>query len=77
MRNKVIYLIIFGLSLTSLLISMKLFWNLGIYVDEYGTSPDMVSGGDFWLYMDWLRLFILGTMTLISGNQLLKKDRRK
>lgn len=42
-----------------LIISMKLFWNLAIFSDEKGISPNMVLGGDFWLYMDWLKLFLL------------------
>ncbi len=74
MKNKVVYSIIFVLSVTSLVISLKLFYNMGIYVDEYGTSPDIVSGGDFWLYMDWLRLFLLAAVTLLSGIGMLRKS---
>ena len=50
---------LFAVSLLTLLISLKLFWNMGVYVDEAGTSPDKVCGGEFWLYMDWLRLLLL------------------
>lgn len=63
---------VFILSLFSLLISLKLFWNLGVFVDEYGLSPDVVDGGDFWLAMDWLRLFILFLLCVISGFSILK-----
>ena len=35
---------LFAVSLLTLLISLKLFWNMGVYVDEAGTSPDKVCG---------------------------------
>lgn len=63
---------VFILSFFSLLISLKLFWNLGVFVDEYGLSPNVVDGGDFWLAMDWLRLFILFLLCVISGFSILK-----
>jgi amino acid transporter len=37
--NKNFYTVIFILSLISLVISLFLFWNLGVYSDEYGSSP--------------------------------------
>ncbi|WP_231687875.1 hypothetical protein [Bacillus sp. FJAT-27251] len=57
---------VFLLSLSSLFISIGLFWNLGIFVDEYGLSPDIVNGGDFWLTMDWLRLILLLLLCVVS-----------
>lgn len=66
MKSKRINLILFILSSISLIISVKVFWNIGIYVDEYNTSPNIVYGSDFCLLMSWLRLFILGVLTLIS-----------
>ena len=59
MGSRTLTIIVFLLSLISLLISLKLFWNLGIFVDEHALSPDIVNGGDFWLAMDWLRLLVL------------------
>lgn len=56
MKSKFFNMSIFMLSLICLLISLKLFWNMGIYVDEFNTSPDIVLGGDLWLVADWLRL---------------------
>lgn len=52
MKNKFLNTSIFILSLITLLISLKLFWNMGIYVDEFNTTPRVVCGGDLWLYMD-------------------------
>jgi hypothetical protein len=63
---------IFVLSLISLAISLKLFWNIGVYADEFGLSPAIISGGWFWLVMDWLRLGLLFLLCLISGITLIK-----
>lgn len=65
---------VFVLSLTSLLISLKLFYNMGVYADEYGSSPVLVSGGWFWLYMDWIRLGLLLVLCIISGLRLIKRS---
>ncbi|WP_201777913.1 hypothetical protein [Ornithinibacillus contaminans] len=67
-------IIIFVLSLISLLFSLKLFWNIAIYVDESGSSPSDVYGGDFWLYMAWLRLALLAIITFLSGIKLIKRQ---
>lgn len=72
--KKALNIIIFIGSLLALIISLKLFWNMGVFVDEFNTSPDVVCGGDFWLYMDWLRLFILAIITVASGINLLKEQ---
>jgi predicted membrane protein len=65
-------LVLFTLSATSLIISWKLFWNMGIYADDYGSSPTLVSGGTFWLYMNWLKQLLLFVITLILGVRLFK-----
>ena len=75
MRGKSLNLAIFLLSFIFLIISMKLFCNMGVYVDEVGTSADVVLGGSFWLYMDWLRLGTLVIITAISGLNLLSKSK--
>ena len=72
MRGRTLPIVIFSLSLSSLLISFKLFWNVGVFVDEYGVSPDIVSGGDFWLTMDWLRLLMLFLLCVVSGISIFK-----
>ncbi|WHX50946.1 hypothetical protein QNH46_10015 [Paenibacillus woosongensis] len=56
-------------------VGAKLFWNMGIFVDEYGLSPSIVNGGDFWLLMDWLRLLFLFLLCIISGVNLLNEDK--
>ncbi|MGO1469227.1 MAG: hypothetical protein ACTHW2_04315 [Tissierella sp.] len=74
MRKKYIDIIIFILTSVSFLISVKLFWNIAIYVDEYGTSPDIIYGGEFWLIMSWARLFILGVLAVFSLVKLFNQE---
>lgn len=54
-------------SVIIMVISIVLFYNLGVYVDEVGTSPSVVDGGIFWLYMDWLRLLISFLLVVVLG----------
>ncbi|WP_252230724.1 hypothetical protein [Clostridium sp. ZBS15] len=51
----------------------KLFWNTGVYVDEFNTSLDVVLGGDLALIMDWIRLGILLLISILSGINIFKK----
>lgn len=62
-------------SFTVLLISLGLFWNQAIFVDEYGLSPVDVTGGEFWLTMDWLRIFLLCVLTIVTGFSIRKKTK--
>ncbi len=66
MRLKVIK-ISFVASIIIMVISVGLFYNLGVYVDEAGTIPSVVNGGMFWLYMDWLRLLISFLLVVVLG----------
>lgn len=67
-------ILIFVLSLVSLFISVKLFWNLGIFVDEYNLSADIVNGGEFWSSMDFVRLLLLFLLCILSGINIFKKQ---
>lgn len=71
--NKKINIGIFVLSFIALIISLKLFWNIAIYVDEYGTDPVAVYGGEFWLYMAWLRMPLLAIVSIVSGIKLFSR----
>lgn len=70
--KKNLSIIVFLLSFVSLVISIKLFWNSGIFVDEYNLSTSIVNGGDFWVMMDWLRLILLFLLSVISGINIFK-----
>ena len=72
-EKRIVNTLIFVLSFISLVISLKVFWNIAIYVDDYGTSPTGIYGGEFWLYMAWLRLSLLAVITLLSGVKLFSK----
>ena len=71
--SKLSRILLFALSFVTFLISVKLFWNMGVYVDEAGTSSDKVCGGDFWLYMDWLRLLLLLAISAITFKNIIEK----
>lgn len=64
--SKLSRVMLFTASFLTFLISVKLFWNMGVYVDDAGTSPDKVCGGEFWLCMDWLRLLFLLVISAIT-----------
>lgn len=65
--KKVTVFLIFVSSLVIFIISAYLSYQMGIYVDEYNTTPSVVYGGDFWLMADWLRLALSGLMAAVSG----------
>lgn len=67
------FIVIFVLSLISLFISLKLFWNIAIYVDDFGASLTDIYGGDFWSNMAWLQLGLLFVICVISGLKLFKR----
>lgn len=66
MKTSFSNLAIFICSSVSLYISAKVFYNLGIFVDEYNLSPSAVLGGDFWVAMNWLRLLLLAVVCIVS-----------
>lgn len=63
-------IVVFVLSLVSLIISFNLFRNMGVFADEFGSSPVVINGGWFWLYMDWARLALLFALCVFSGFKL-------
>lgn len=75
MKKRKLLIVVFILSILSLLISVKLFWNTAIFVDEYNLSSAIVDGGEFWLSMDWLRLFLLLLLCVLSGIGIFKSDK--
>jgi len=69
------FTVIFVLSFISLLISLKIFWNIAIYIDDFGASPSAIYGGDFWLNMEWFCLGLLLVLCVISGLNLFKRSK--
>ena len=75
LRGKGINVTIFILSSICLIISIKLFWNIALYADEFNTSPDRILGGDLWLSMDWLRLVLSGLISVLAGMNLFRRNK--
>lgn len=57
-----------------LVTTVLLFWNLGVFVDEFNTSPAIVYGSDFGVRLDWLRIPLAGILCVFS---LAPADNRK
>lgn len=76
MKKRAFRWLLFLLSMGTLLISMGLFWNMGIYIDIAGTTAADVCGGSLWLWLDWLRLLFLLVLTVMTGIQLWKEDKK-
>jgi hypothetical protein len=74
-KKKSGFFIVFILSSITLLISLRLFCNMEIYVDEQNTTSSIICGSDFWLCMDWLRLVLLAVIVIISGMNLFYEER--
>lgn len=64
--KKIISILLVIISIASLFISIKLFWNTGIFVDEYNLNPSIVNGGQIWSSMDWIRLLLLAIMSILA-----------
>lgn len=67
MKTGRLFLTIFLISAVCLFISAVLFWNQGIFVDQYNLSPEIVCGGNLWNVADWLRLLLLFLLCLFSA----------
>lgn len=75
-KSKIPDIIIFILSITSLIISLVLFYNMAIFCDEFNTTPAVVCGGEAELLADWGRLFFLALICLLSFINLFKKENK-
>ncbi|KAB1437741.1 hypothetical protein [Candidatus Galacturonibacter soehngenii] len=61
------------LQIVCLLISMKLFWNTAVFVDEHNLSPDLVLGGMGGLIMSWIVLGLLTAIIILTCITFVKK----
>lgn len=73
MKQRLLNLSIFTISIMSLILSMKLFWNINIYVDEHNSNPAMVLGGNFWLNAYWIMMLLNLSIGILSFISLIKK----
>ena len=65
--KKTLTAIVLLLCAASLIISLVLFYHMGVFADEAGCSPADVCGGEGWLLADWLRLALLALACLLCG----------
>jgi hypothetical protein len=77
LENKGVNIVIFLLSLFSLVISLRLFWRIAEYADEYGSSPVLVTGGWFWLYTVWILQGLLLVICVITGFKLITHSKKE
>lgn len=73
LKIKILSVINIILQIVCLLISMKLFWNTAVFVDEYNLSPDIVLGGMRWLIMSWIVLGLLVAIIILTSIALITK----
>ncbi len=71
-RKKLVFGTLCACSIFVFIVSVILFYNMSIFSDEYGPSPDLVCGGEGYLLLDWLRLPLSGIVALISGAKYLE-----
>lgn len=75
MKGKFLNISIFVFSIFCLIITLELLWNIGIYVDAHNTNPSVVYGGEFWNYMNWLRLILTILISIFSLISLANKNK--
>ena len=61
------------LSLACLLISLKLYWSSGIYIDNHHISKFDFYSQNYWVYWDWLRIGFIGMIFILSIYLSIKK----
>ena len=58
--------LVLAVTVILLLISLRLFYNMGIAADVLNTSPAVICGSDFWLLMDWIRLGLIALLGVLA-----------
>lgn len=71
MKRKVFDVSIFIICIACLGISLKLLWEMGIFVDEYNVTPTIVCGSEIGLIIYWLRLLLQLILCILSGINLI------
>lgn len=74
--KKILEIVVFTLSIICLCISMKQFWDVGIFVDEHNFSPSMIFGGMFGMILEWVRLAFLFIICLLSFVNILQSNKK-
>lgn len=59
-------ILLFVCCLVSLLVSVQIFYNQGIVADELNLGAAQLFGGDNLLLLNWLRMLLLLTASILS-----------
>lgn len=73
--RRFINVFIFLLSVVCLIISIDVFYSQAIFVDEHNFSMGEIFGGNFNLYMVWIRLFLQTVLCILSGIRMFSKKK--
>ncbi len=76
-KYKFSILCILLLSISILLISSILFYQLSIYADEHNTSITLIYGGNFGFYLYWLNFILNFFICILSLLNLFNRKRNK
>lgn len=74
-NDKLIKWSMFILSVICFFICYKQIINLAIYSDEFNTSPYVVLGGEFWLFVSKLEFIMMLVLSILSAINLFKKPK--
>ena len=74
--KKTLTVLVLLLCAASLVISLGLFYNMGVFVDEATCTPAEVCGGEGWLIADWARLAFLALACVLCAAILFTKQKR-
>lgn len=66
MKRNIWNICVFCICIVCLIISLYLLWHLGIFVDQFNTSPSIVLGSTFGLALLWGRIFLLFIASILS-----------
>ncbi len=50
-----------------LYVQCNLFYNMGFFCDEFGTSPAVIYGGWNWVLCEWAALFLLLVLVILTA----------
>ncbi len=74
MKKDACILSIFILSILNLIITIFLFGNMMIFCDEYNSTPALVCGGNFGLFLSWFRLVLSLLLCIFAYRNISKQE---
>ncbi|MCD7872358.1 MAG: hypothetical protein LUG21_03470 [Clostridiales bacterium] len=65
MKKKLLFIVMALISIGSLLIETKLFYNIALFCDQYNSSPQIVYGGNQYLILSWINLALMAVLCIL------------